>query len=57
MIEQEEIMLAVYILPSMPRRTSGILVVAVGPARKNDRGEEVAMYVKVNDKVLINKYA
>ena len=32
-------------------------VVAVGPGRKNDKGELVAMEVKVGDEVLYGKYA
>ena len=32
-------------------------VVAVGPGRKNDKGEVVAMEVKVGDVVLYGKYS
>ena len=32
-------------------------VVAVGPGRKNDKGELVAMEVKVGDVVLYGKYS
>ena len=33
------------------------IVLAVGPGRKNDKGELVAMGVKVGDRVLFGKYS
>lgn len=32
-------------------------VIAVGPGKRNDRGELIAMDVKVGDRVLFGKYA
>lgn len=32
-------------------------VIAVGPGKRNDRGELIAMEVKVGDRVLFGKYA
>ena len=57
MEESEEITKSGIILTSGSQEKPQIAkVVAVGPGKKED-GEEVKMYIKEGDKVIINKYS
>ena len=57
MVESEETTKSGIILTSGSQEKPQIAeVVAVGPGKKED-GEEVKMYIKEGDKVIINKYS
>ena len=57
MVESEETTKSGIILSSGSQEKPQIAeVVAVGPGKKED-GEEVKMYIKEGDKVIINKYS
>ncbi len=45
-----------YIPDSAQEKQSQGIVLAVGDGRRNEKGERVALDVKVNDKVLFSKY-
>ncbi len=56
-LEKEETTASGIVIPdSAKEKPAEGEVMAVGPGRTNDRGERVAMEVKVGDKVLFTKY-
>ena len=56
--EQEEMTAGGIILPETAKeKPQQGTVVAIGPGERNDKGERVALDVKVGDKVLFARYA
>ena len=58
MVETEEVTKGGIVLPGSAKEKPQIAeVVAVGPGGADEKGREIKMQVKVDDKVLISKYA
>ena len=57
-LEQEEVAKGGIILPdSAQKKQEKALVVAIGPGKINDEGKTMPMPVKINDIILLDKYA
>ena len=57
-VEEEKVTKSGIVLPETAEREKPMKgkVVAVGPGKLNEKGERIAMSVKVGDKVLFKKY-
>ena len=57
-LEEEKTTKSGIVLPDTAEKEKPVKgkVLAVGPGKKNDKGETIAMSVKVGDKVLFKKY-